>query len=409
MEIFKKIAIPVLMLMYLYTLTFDIFMTNVIRLPSPVIFVLPLVFLAQPTEKKFWYTREILVIYTACFLLFLVAQEDIKSFFVNVMILTMCPVYFNYFVGNNRRRLTLSVWMFYGLLTFSAIIMLLNHSYGSIDGVRAKLVGEPVTQSPSGITPFIFNFGYQLATLVGFAMVAVAAFRKNFLIQVAVFAACMILILYGMNRSVLIGFGFSVGLFALLYYRFKAVLIFGSIIGLSLLFNSALEGLSENRQQNILSKNERKSGENRDNLMKENLKIISEYPFGLMVYGKTWNQVARYNPTFQNEVGLITSHNAYLMFITYIGILPGLLLILTIYSRIIKIFFEAVNHIRKKDNALLISLCFSFVAVAINSCFHNDWFLGGNGPTVFLYFCIMQLARMQSTAEAAKEKPALSF
>ncbi len=405
MELIRRIATPGLMFLYLYTLTFDIFMTNVIRLPSPLVFVLPLIFLNAPGDSKFRYTRELIAVYISSFFFFLLGQEQMKPFFVNAIIITLCAIYFNYFIGNSRERLKLSVWIFYGLLAFSAIIMLLNHAYGTkVDYIRSKLVGEIVMQSPSGIAPFIFNFGYQLTTLVSFLMVSAMAFRKHLLIQVGAFAICILLILYGMNRSVLIGFAVSAGLFALLFYRIKFALILAGLIGLAVYFNSAIEGLSANRQQNILSKQERKADENRDDLMIENLKIIADYPFGLMVYGKSWNQVARYNPTFQREVGLVTSHNAYLMFVTYLGILPGLTLLILLYFKVGKIFIGALRHIKKKENALLLSLCCSFTAAAINSCFHNDWFLGGNGPTVFLYFCIIQLARIQTkTAEAKVE------
>ena len=138
------------MFLYLYTLTFNIFMTDIIRIPSPIVFALPLVFLfKQPKEFTFGYTRELFVFLISAILLYLFAQQDIKNFFVFMIIASCCSLYFNYFVGNDIKRLKLSVWMFYLLLVLSSIVMLLNHLYPEqIIVLRSILVGEIVRQTP---------------------------------------------------------------------------------------------------------------------------------------------------------------------------------------------------------------------------------------------------------------------
>ncbi|WP_256010055.1 O-antigen ligase family protein [Desertivirga xinjiangensis] len=277
--------------------------------------------------------------------------------------------------------------------------MLLNHVYTSqINQLRALLTGESVKilQSPSGISAFIFTFGYQIAALTSFGIVSVAVFRKNLLIQLLVFIFCVLLIFWGMSRSVLVVLALSVGTFWVLFYRIKTVIIFAALFSVVMLLSSSIQNLAGGRKQNIFAKNEKHVKENRSGLAVENLKIIADNPLGLTWTGKTWEQVARYNPTFKlGESGLVTSHNAYLMFITYLGIVPGLIFLLLFYQRIIRIFWLIAGQVRKPENALLVSLCFSLFAISLNSFFHNDWLLGGSGPTLFLYFGVLHLARLQ--------------
>lgn len=395
------------MFLYLYTLTFNIFMSSGIRFPAPLIFSMPLVLLFNKQYEnillqRFYYKQEVFFFLIGAMLLFLIAQQSLKTFFVVLIIVGCCIMYFNYFIGTDFKRLIFSVWVFYALLLLSSIIMLLNHLYPEqIIALRSLLVDEVVRQTPSGISPSIFSFGYQLSALVSFAVIASICFQKHILIKVAIFILSIVLILYGMNRSVLVSFAFSVGLFWILYYRFKTLLIVGGLICCGLLFKSFIEDLSTGRKQNILAKNEMNVKENREDLMIENLKIIADNPYGLAFYGKSWTDVAKRNPAFRmGEEGLVTSHNAYLMFITYLGIVVGSLFLWLFYKKIISIFWCAVMHIRNRENALMISLCFSFLAVSINSFFHNEWLLAGSGPTVFLYFCIIQLSEIKKQSDS---------
>jgi hypothetical protein len=375
-----------------------------IKLPAPLIFSMPLILLFNKQDEniflqRFYYKQEIFVFLMGAILLFLIALQSIKSFLVVLIIVGCCSLYFNYFIGRDFKKLTLSIWMFYALLLLSSFIMLLNHLYPiQITALRSLLIGDVVKQTPSGITASIFSFGYQLSALVSFAVVATICFQKHMLIKIAVFILSVVLILYGMNRSVLVGFTLCVGLCWILYYRFKTLLIVGSLICFGLLFKSSIEDLSTGRKENILAKNEKNVNENREGLMIENLKIIADNPYGLAWYGKSWADVAKRNPAFRiGEEGLVTSHNAYLMFITYLGIVVGSLFLWLFYKKIISIFWCAVMHIRNRENALMISLCFSFLAISINSFFHNEWLLAGSGPTVFLYFCIIQLSKIQNS------------
>ena len=132
--------------------------------------------------------------------------------------------------------------------------------------------------------------------------------------------------------------------------------------------------------------------------MKENVKILAANPFGLIFEGKTWDDVAGRNPVFRiGQSGLVTSHNSYLMFITYLGLVLGGGLLFLIYRKVIKITWVALNHVKDRDYALLVCLCFSFLAISINALFHNEWLLGsGCGPTLFLYFSVLHLYNLKS-------------
>jgi len=406
---YKKIFIFALVFMYLYTLTFNIFMTSIIRIPAPLSFALPLIFFFKETkDNTFHYLRETFVVLISAIALFLFAQENIKIFFVVMIVSTCCALYFNYFVGYNLQRFKQSVWIFYWLLVLSSIVMLLNHVYtAEIMILRSALVGEIVKQAPSGITPWIFSFGYQIAALSTFAVVAACVYKKSFLLQALIFAIAIVLIFYGMNRSALVVFSIAVGFFWLLYYRLRTVFIFSVLMCLSLLFKSSIADLSTGRKQNILAKNEMNVNEHRSSLMVENLKIIADYPFGVAFYGKTWHDVAKHNPAFKiGEEGFITSHNAYLMFITYLGVALGGLLLWLMFQKVALIFFNTIKHLRKPGNRLMVALCFSLAAVCLNSFFHNEWLLAASGPTLFLYFAVLQLTKIQQK-EKENETPPL--
>lgn len=398
---FKKSIVLLLLFLYLYTLTFNIFLTSVIRIPAPILFGLPLLFLGNSkADGLYLYKKEMFFFVLASALLFLFAQQVVKIFFVVIIITAVVSLYFSYVVGDDLRRLKLSVWIFYGLLGLSSVVMLLNRVYpAEIILLRSLLTGELIKQSPSGITPYIFSFGFQLSALVSFLVIASIAFRTHVLVKMLAFGTAVILILYGMNRSVAVVFGISVGLFWLLYYRMRTVFLVSALVGLSLIFKSEIADLSSSRGENILAKNSMNSDEHRSYLMLENLKIIADNPFGIAFSGKTWNEVAGLNPVFRmGDEGLITSHNCYLMFVTYLGILVGGILLWVFYRKIGAVFWDALHHVRDREYALLVTLCFSFFAISLNSLFHNEWLLG-SGPTLFLYFSILHLSKLMQTAK----------
>jgi hypothetical protein len=272
--------------------------------------------------------------------------------------------------------------------------MVLNHIYPEINSLRAVLMDEPIIQSPAGIATSQFTFGYQLAALGPFLLLYTILFRKPFLFQLFMFLSCLVFIYLGMQRSVFVTFILSVGLFLLIYYRMKSAIIIAFASVLSVLFYQVILKDNIDSRYNILAKNLDNDPEyNRSLLLEENLNIYAYYPLGLIFYGKGWSDVIYRNQVFATG---ITSHNAYFMFITYLGPFLGLGLLILIYSSIIKIGFNALKEIRKKENALLICLCFSFIGISLNALSHNAWLLSADGPTVFLYFSILHLQKFKS-------------
>jgi hypothetical protein len=67
------------------------------------------------------------------------------------------------------------------------------------------------------------------------------------------------------------------------------------------------------------------------------------------------------------------------------------------------LFGLTIKHIRLKDNALLLSLFFSFLAVSINALFHNAWLFTTDGPTLFLYFGVLQGSKIYMTQDADEQ------
>lgn len=381
------------MVLYLYSLSLGVFMTATFRIPAPLLFSFPLLFLFREKSDSLLYRKELWSFSIAFFFYYLIGIGDFRAFAANLIVVILCSFYFNYFISSNRVRFNFSVLIFYALLAISSVIMVLDHFFPEIKSVRELIIDDKVLQSPSGLASTQFTFGYQLAAFGPFVLIYTFLFHKPVLIKVLVFVSCLIFIYLGMQRSVLITFVISLTLFLLIYFRLKAVffLVIAVFIG-ALFFNYVVEH-DKNRPDNIFTKNENNDSDyNRSLLTSENLKIYSDYPLGLIFYGKNWNDVIYRNRVFSSGV---TSHNAYLMFITYLGPFLGLSLLLIIYSRVIRIGYNALKEIRLKENALLICLCFSFLGVSINAFAHNAWLLSADGPTLFLYFSILHLSKMQ--------------
>ncbi|WP_432714749.1 O-antigen ligase family protein [Pedobacter sp.] len=381
-----RLIVIVFMIMYLYALSFGIFMTTIFRIPAPIIFCFPLAFVFKnKNETPFAYTRELILITVAIFLYYGIGLSEFKTFTKNVFCVMICAFYFNYFVGTNKSRWNTSVLIFYILLCGSAIMLVFDSFYGVPD-IRSMFMNEPVMQSPSGIAIYQFNFGYQIAALTTFLFIYTCAFNKPFLVKVGVLAICLSLLLLGMQRSAFVVFLFSISIFLLIYYRFKG-LIFISIVALlcGVYYFYVVENLDG--VSNIIVKNQHNNpSHNRTSLSAENLNIFLNHPFGLIFYGKDWGDVIYRNYVFAEGM---TSHNAYLMFITYLGPFLGLGLLLSIYRKITAIFLEMVRMIKEPRNALLVCLCFSFLSISLNALFHNAWLIEANGPTIFLFFCIL--------------------
>ncbi|MDB5287170.1 MAG: O-Antigen ligase [Mucilaginibacter sp.] len=389
--LFKNLLVIFLMTMYLYTLAFGIFMTSFFRIPAPVIFCFPLMLFYNVPVQRFAYWTETVLFTIALTLYYLVGQNDFKYLILCIITIGVCALYFNYFVGFSQFRFKLTVIIFFALLFFSMLLMVLDHNYQSIiDPLRSLLLGEPIKQSPAGLALTQFVFGYQIVAFTAFILVLTATLRFNLLIIFIVFLACMAFIYLGMNRSALISFAVSVAVFLFVYYWYKAAVLF---IGLALvmgvfLYTYALKNNTD-QKNNILAKNQAKQANdfNRLTLASENLAIYSNYPFGLMFYGKSWEEVTYRNPVFPDG---LSSHNAYLMFLTYLGPFLGLGLLGAIYYRINRLYWITFKHIKLKPNAILVSLLFSLLAVSFNAFSHNGWLLSADGPTLFLYYGVLQ-------------------
>jgi hypothetical protein len=384
----RKIVLLGLLTLYLYHLHFSIFLNEYYRIPTPLLYGIPLIVLFREEIVRFSYGKELFWLLVANFLYNYIGLESSKDFFVDSIIITICALFFNYFIGFNKERFKISIAVFCSLLFISTCVMFLNHIFGSpITLLRSQLIGGEITQSPSGITSAIFSFGYQLAALVTFFFTFVFVFKKNILFKGVVVIFCLIAIYFGLQRSVFATFILSSVVFLIAYYKSRSLPIIFSVAVLGIAFSSFFIQESGN-YDNIFAKNERKGEENRSNLTIENLKIYTDYPYGLIFYNKTWAEVTRDNPVYR---GGLTSHNAYLMFITYLGPFIGVFLLIMIYYKQLIIFKKALFNIRDPDNSLMVCLCFSFLSVSLNSLFHNAWLISANSQAVFLYFAIINL------------------
>ena len=392
--LFKNLLVISLMTMYLYTLAFGVFMTSFFRIPAPVVFCLPLMFFYNVPVQKFAYRTETILFTIALTLYHFIGQNDYKYLFLCITTIGMCVLYFNYFVGISKFRFKLTVIIFFALLFFSMLLMVLDHSYPDIiDPIRSLLLDEPIKQSPSGIAITQFTFGYQIAAFTAFILVLTITLRSNLLIIFIVFIACVVFIYLGMNRSALVSFGVSIGLFVFIFFWYRGVLVIGLAIAVGFSIYTYVLKDNFDQKNNILAKNQAKEADefNRLSLSSENLAIYSNYPFGLVFYGKNWQEVTYRNPVFPDG---LSSHNAYLMFLTYLGPFLGLGLLGAIYYRINQLYWITFKNIKLKSNAILISLLFSLLAVSFNAFSHTGWLLNADGPTLFLYYSILQGAKI---------------
>lgn len=395
---------------YLYTLTLFIFMTEWLRIPAPVIGGLLLLPFVKKPLPPVDYTKEVILIAVSLFFYYVVGMNDFTTFFANLITISVCAFYFNYFVALSRQRLNISALLFFLFLLLSMVILLLDHNDpGNIDPLRSKMIGSTIEQSPAGLAMTQFVFGYQVAAFTAFAFVFAfsRSFGFQFIIRVLVVGSCLVCVYYGMNRSAVVSLAAIVVLFLLIRYRARGVLFIAATALAGLAVYSTLMNNSMDDKSNVLAKTEAKEGVEvtRAQLADANLKIFADYPYGLMFYGKTWDEVTYRNPDF--PFGL-SSHNAYLMFITYLGPFLGLALLAALYYRVIKIFFITIKHIHLKKNALLITLLFAFIAVSVNAFFHNAWILTADGPSLFLYFAIMQGAKIGLAEEESSDVPEMA-
>ncbi|WP_395805528.1 hypothetical protein [Daejeonella sp.] len=399
-----RLFVIVFMVLYLYALAFGIFMTESFRLPAPLLFGFPLILLFREGGKELVYSKELIAFSLALISYYVIGIGDYPSFFATLLNFILCLFFFNYFIGSNTARYNLSVFIFFILLGVSALVLVLNNYFVGVDGLRALLVDDVILQSPAGISTTQFTFGYQLAAFTPFLLIYTFLFRKPLFIRLLAFLTCLVLIYLGMQRSVFVTFAFSISLFLILAYRFKAVLLITIAVIFSIAFYNLVLKNDVNSRDNIVAKNINNDPEhNRSLLTAENLRIYSEYPLGLVFYGKTWGDVIYRNQVFSSG---ITSHNAYLMFMTYLGPFLSLGFLLFIYGGVFRIAYPALKEIRKRENALLLCLCFSFIAVSINASAHNAWLLSADGPTLFLYFSILHFDKLKPSTEL---NPALIY
>lgn len=389
----RKVFIFGLMTAYLYTLAFTIFMTDRLKVPATIL-IFPLLLFRHVSVKSFAYWRETLLILVALVLYNLVGMGDIRAFTAGVATAGGCALYFNYFVGNSRKRLYASIILFTGLLFISMLVLVADHYYqDSTDLIRSRLIDDQVKQSPAGIAPTQFAFGYQVVAFTTFVFVASICYRLNLLFKLICFAICILLLFFGMNRSAFVCFVATSALFILIAFRFKGLVLLTVV---ALIVGSIYQDIANTppyNKNNILSKNQAKEADefNRSQLAVENIKIMEDYPWGLIFYGKTWEEVVYRNPAFPSG---LSSHNAYLMFITYVGPFFGIGILIMLYSLILKTGVQLAAAPLKYD-PMLVALFGAFLALSFNAMSHTAWLLNADGPSIFFFFALMHTIKFQ--------------
>lgn len=389
----RKVFIFGLMTAYLYTLAFTIFITDRIKIPATILIV-PLLLFRYVPVKAFAYWKETLLILFALLLYNIVGMADVRAFSAGLLTTGGCAVYFNYFVGDSRKRLYASIIIFTGLLFVSMLILVVDHyNQDAIDPIRSRLIDDEVKQSPAGIAPTQFAFGYQVVAFTTFVFIAAISYRLNMLFQLICLAICFLFLFFGMNRSAFVCFVVTSVMFILIAFRLKGFLLLAVV---ALIVGSIYQDIVNTpplNKNNILSKNQAKEADefNRSELTAENLKIMEDYPWGLIFYGKTWEEVVYRNPAFPSG---LSSHNAYLMFITYVGPVFGIGILIMLYSLILKTGIQLAAGPLKYD-PMLVALFGAFLALSLNALSHTAWLLNADGPSIFFFFALIHTIKFQ--------------
>lgn len=384
----RRLIIIALMAMYLYTLVFNVYVNYFV-----IGLFLCLVFMSK--KVNFLLGWEFLFLILGDLFYYVIGQSDLKTFVLSLAEILTCGLYFALFVGNNYNRFKASVALFAILLSFSVAIMFANRiSPDRVDAYRVLLIGGDIVQSPSGICGNMFTFGYQVAAVATLVFLYVLLIKKHFLIVFTVFSLCIVSIFFGLQRSAFIAFSLASVICVIKFYKAKAIpAIVGAsmVVALFFVYNSKTDN-ADGTRDNILTKNTQneENGEDRSALMYADLKIYSNYPLGLIFYNLQWNDVSKSEPIFN---GGLTSHNAYLMFFTYLGPFLGFILFLPIYKNVYRAFKRALSGVHDRRNALFVALSFALLAASVNALFHNAWLLNANGPTVFLYFSVIHFSK----------------
>jgi len=389
----RKVFIFGLMTAYLYTLAFTIFMTDRLKVPATIL-IIPLLFFRNIPVRAFVYWKESLLILFALLLYNIVGMGDIRAFIAGVATAGGCALYFNYFVGSSRKRMYASIIVFTGLLFLSMLVLVGDHYYqDAIDPIRSRLLDDQVKQSPAGIAPTQFAFGYQVVAFTTLIFVASISYRLNLLFRLICLAVCLLLLFFGMNRSAFVCFVATSAMFILIAFRLKGLLLLTVVALIAVSVYQDIVNTPPLNKNNILSKNQAKEADefNRSELAAENLKIMEDYPWGLIFYGKTWEEVVYRNPAFPSG---LSSHNAYLMFITYVGPFFGIGILLMLYSLILKTGFQLAAAPLKYD-PMLVALFGAFLALSLNAMSHTAWLLNADGPSIFFFFALIHTIKFQ--------------
>jgi hypothetical protein len=268
-----------------------------------------------------------------------------------------------------------------------------HYNQDAIDPIRSRLLDDQVKQSPSGIAPTQFAFGYQVVAFTTFIFVASITYRLNMLFKLICFAICLLLLFFGMNRSAFVCFIATSAMFILITFRLKGFLLLSVVTLIVASIYQDIANTPPYDKNNILSKNQAKEADefNRSELAAENLKIIEDYPWGLIFYGKTWEEVVYRNPAFPSG---LSSHNAYLMFITYVGPFFGIGILIMLYSLVLKTGVQLAAGPLKYD-PMLVALFGAFLALSLNAMSHTAWLLNADGPSIFFFFALMHTIKFQ--------------
>lgn len=245
----------------------------------------------------------------------------------------------------------------------------------------------------SGLTSYLYLFGYHCAAGLAFSVAALLFEKRNTLLRIGIACFFLLVSFVSAERSVIFAICASFLTFVIFYPRafftFISVkhavstivvtsILFGALAFHSLADQQGIEGplLTERFQHTDIAQ--------RIQLQAAALVMLQDYPFGIFLDGYReleWGRPAKhvgYNVPFDVDTGgYLEIHNSYLRFVIMFGLFSVLLMALifvgymVLISRIMRLSTEL-----KRGSDLYaqtqISLVIVFLALVFQAFFHND-------------------------------------
>src|SRR5690606_41109827 len=106
----KRIIFFVLIFLYVYVTTFNIFLTEIIKVPAPILILTPLLIFYSQDNVNFRYGLQGILFFIAVMLNMLIGESELVGLFAFIINLACFIIFFNYIIGDNLERIMMTIY-----------------------------------------------------------------------------------------------------------------------------------------------------------------------------------------------------------------------------------------------------------------------------------------------------------